>query len=71
MPNFNKVSDAGLWLKVAVLCVAALCCTAFAEDIPISLLDHGYSGLYNLDFSGAQKDFAAWETQHPGNAVAR
>jgi hypothetical protein len=28
-------------------------------------LDRGYSGLYNLDFSGAQKDFSAWEMQHP------
>jgi hypothetical protein len=73
VPNFNKLSDAHSWLKVAILCVFfALCCAAFAEDIetiPVSLLDHGYSGLYNLDFSGAQKDFVAWETENPGNAV--
>jgi hypothetical protein len=32
-------------------------------------LDHGFSGLYNLDFAGAQKDFAAWQAQHPENPV--
>jgi hypothetical protein len=28
-------------------------------------LDRGYLGLYNLDCSGAQKDFSVWELQHP------
>jgi hypothetical protein len=28
-------------------------------------LDRGYLGLYNLDFSRAQKDFSVWELQHP------
>jgi hypothetical protein len=32
-------------------------------------LDRGYLGLYNLDFSGAQKDFSAWESQHPDDPV--
>jgi hypothetical protein len=35
----------------------------------VSLLDQGFSGLYNLDFAGAQDDFAAWETQHPENPM--
>ena len=34
-----------------------------------SLLDQGFSGLYNLDFAGAQKDFAAWQSQHPDDPV--
>jgi hypothetical protein len=45
---------------------------AWAQSVaaaPASLLDRGYSNLYNLDFSGAQEDFLAWETQHPGDAV--
>jgi hypothetical protein len=32
-------------------------------------LDRGYLGLYNLDFSGAQKDFSAWQVQHPDDPV--
>ncbi len=28
-------------------------------------LDRGFNGLYNLDFTGAQKDFSAWEAAHP------
>jgi hypothetical protein len=34
-----------------------------------SLLEHGFSGLYNLDFAGAQKDFSSWEAQHPDDPV--
>lgn len=44
-----------------------------AEDIPrtasVSPLDHGFSALYNLDFPGAQKDFATWHQQHPDDPV--
>jgi hypothetical protein len=32
-------------------------------------LDLGFSGLYNLDFAGAQKDFAAWQQLHPDDPV--
>src|SRR5258708_28522396 len=32
-------------------------------------LDRGYLGLYNLDFSGAQKDFSTWQLQHPDDPV--
>jgi len=42
---------------------------AQAEDVPrpaaVSLLDHGFSGLYNLDFAGAHKDFTTWQQLHP------
>ena len=32
-------------------------------------LDRGFLGLYNLDFTGAEGDFAAWEKQHPDDPV--
>jgi hypothetical protein len=32
-------------------------------------LDRGFLGLYNLDFTGAQKDFSAWEAEHPDDPV--
>ena len=35
----------------------------------LSLLERGFSGLYNLDFAGAQKDFSSWEEQHPDDPV--
>jgi hypothetical protein len=35
----------------------------------VSALDLGFAGLYNLDFSGAQKDFAAWQADHPGDPM--
>src|SRR5437867_3994489 len=34
-----------------------------------SALDHGFAALYNLDFAGAQKDFAAWQKQHPDDPM--
>ena len=74
MWNPTRSFDVRARVRVAVLCVcAALCCVARAEDAPLlassSLLDHGFSGLYNLDFSGAQRDFATWQEQHPDDAV--
>ncbi len=58
---------AALWL----CCAAAL--TTRAENVPstaiVSALDRGFSGLYNLDFAGAQKDFAAWQQMHPDDPV--
>jgi hypothetical protein len=61
--------------------VLRLCCclailfsvTCVAEDganspAP-SALDRGFTGLYNLDFSGAQQEFSSWEKQHPEDPV--
>src|SRR5579863_5989385 len=57
-----------VWVLFCVLCVGA-----YAEDVPkiavVLPLDRGFSGLYNLDFSGAQKDFAAWQKLHPDDPV--
>jgi len=60
--------------KVTVMFVfCALCLMARAEDIPraasVSALDRGFSGLYNLDFAGAEKDFVSWQTMHPDDPV--
>lgn len=56
---------------LALLCV--LCLAAFAEDLPkpalVLPLDRGFSGLYNMDFAGAQKDFSAWQKSHPDDPV--
>ena len=55
----------------SIACV--LCCLAAAEDLPrahpVSRLDHGFAGLYNLDFAGAQKDFAAHQAEHPDDPM--
>jgi len=52
---------------VAVGC--SLCPAVHAKDLPgptaMSPLDRGFAGLYNLDFGGAQQDFAAWQRMHP------
>jgi hypothetical protein len=51
----------------------ALCLMARTEEVPrpavVTALDQGFSGLYNLDFAGAQRDFAAWQQMHPDDPV--
>lgn len=47
---------------------AALAPAVYGKDIPstpVSALDKGFNGLYNLDFSGAQREFVAWQKLHP------
>jgi hypothetical protein len=74
-----KTFEARAWSIVAVLwavCALALIARAEearAEDIPrpagVSALDRGFSGLYNLDFAGAQRDFTDWQQLHPEDPV--
>jgi len=69
-----KTLDARAWSIVTVLWTCcALGLMAAGEDVPRSAgaspLDHGFSDLYNLDFAGAQKDFATWQQLHPDDPV--
>jgi hypothetical protein len=59
---------------VAALCVSLgvqpIAGAAAASEPSVgTALDHGFAGLYNLDFTGAQKDFSSWQTQHPDDPV--
>lgn len=55
---------------VTVSCLAmAIPVPASALDEGSTALDRGFLGLYNLDFSGAQKDFSFWERQHPDDPI--
>jgi|ERR1039458_9812330 hypothetical protein len=58
---------AALWLGCA-LCGAASA-AAGPDAITGTALDRGFLGLYNLDFTGTQKDFSSWEVQHPDDPV--
>ncbi len=66
MPFPSSARKLGLAM---LLCIA--CCPCRAADGgdspqgPGVSLDRGFFGLYNLDFAGAQKEFTAWQTQHP------
>lgn len=76
----RKAIDARAWVLAAIFgTCCALCPTLHAEDIPdakdvpgvtaLSPLDRGFTGLYNLDFGGAQEDFAAWQRMHPDDPM--
>src|SRR5215471_4637580 len=69
-----KAVDARGWLLATVLGVCCfLSAPLHAKDIPgpttVSPLDRGFAGLYNLDFGGAQQDFAAWQRMHPDDPM--
>jgi hypothetical protein len=69
-----KILDARAALIVTALwACCALPPAARAKDIPgpagVSALDRGFFGLYNLDFEGAQEDFAMWKQLHPEDPV--
>jgi len=70
----RKAIDArGRVLAAIFAACCALCPTLFAKDIPgataASPLDRGFTGLYNLDFSGAQEDFSTWQRLHPDDPM--
>jgi hypothetical protein len=69
-----KILDASAWRIVTVLWTCCLLCAgAAAEDTPSVItatsLDRGFSGLYNLDFAGAQREFATWQNEHPDDPM--
>jgi hypothetical protein len=69
-----KTFDARAGIIVAALwagCALSLMARAaeVSRSAPVSALDRGFSGLYNLDFAGAQRDFAAWQQLHPDDPV--
>src|SRR5712671_6651247 len=80
MEHLIKPSDAR---GLSIVAVLSLCLVAHAVTgttalagtasdatvISASALDHGFAGLYNLDFTGAQKNFTAWQSQHPEDPV--
>src|SRR5215470_17300555 len=46
----------------------ALAPAVYGKDVPstpVTSLDKGFNGLYNLDFGGAQQEFATWQRLHP------
>ncbi|MGH9532292.1 MAG: hypothetical protein ACRD2Q_07855 [Terriglobales bacterium] len=57
-----------------ILLLLAPAMPAFAAEPAVhpatGTLDHGYRLLYNLDFDGAQQEFAAWQKQHPDDPLA-
>jgi hypothetical protein len=70
----GKAIDARGWVLAAILgACCALCPNLLAEDTlaptPVSPLDQGFTGLYNLDFGGAEGDFAAWQRMHPEDPI--
>ncbi len=69
-----KTFDARAGIIVAALwagCALSLMARAaeVSRSAPVSALDRGFSGLYNLDFAGAQRDFASWQQLHPDDPV--
>src|SRR6266849_3086380 len=58
--------------QVAVLVTAALVLMTIPQafaDLPSAGLDHGFRRLYDLDFTGGQREFESWEKLIPENPM--
>jgi hypothetical protein len=59
--------------KIAAVAVSALALLLAVPravvGVPSAGLDRGFGRLYDLDFSGAQKEFESWEKVNPENAM--
>ena len=64
----NRVVDWMLVSAVVMLAVLLIAPTGRA-DVRSPSLELGYGRLYDLDFSGAQKEFQSWEQQNPENPM--
>ncbi len=58
-------------IEVAILAAFILLTTIplAAGELPPARLDGGFRRLYDLDFTGAQKEFESWEKLNPGNPM--
>jgi hypothetical protein len=54
---------------VATTLVLLMTVAQAAADLPSARLDRGFLRLYDLDFSGAQKEFESWEKLNPENPM--
>jgi hypothetical protein len=71
MRGLVQAIDARRCGLVTLLCFAVII-PIQASAAPASVrtaLDQGFSGLYNLDFAGAQQDFTKWQQENPTDPV--
>jgi hypothetical protein len=66
--RFALASKCALSALLVAAVVASSDVRTFAS-LPSASLDRGFLRLYDLDFSGAQKEFEAWERTNPENAM--
>src|SRR6267143_2566131 len=74
----NFATDGSTLVRTITSCLGAAFCgcllfmlSAHASPVPLvgTVLDQGFLELYNLKFDVAQRDFAAWEAQHPDDPM--
>jgi hypothetical protein len=61
---FSKLPKVGLAFVLCSITLALLALRASATAAA-DLLDQGYDAMYNLDFTGAHRNFQEWERLHP------
>jgi hypothetical protein len=71
MPALVRSGLRAKQMRVAVLATFILLMTVpqAVADLPSAGLDLGFSRLYDLDFTGAQKEFESWEKLNPENPM--
>lgn len=65
----SKGAAGVITMSSLLLALVLTCAVPLAADTPRLGLETGFQRLYDLDFPGAQKEFASWEKIHPENPM--
>ena len=65
----SKVAADVITMASLLLALVLTCAVPLAADTPRLGLETGFQRLYDLDFPGAQKEFASWEKINPENPM--
>jgi hypothetical protein len=58
-----------LWFTFLATLMLMMTARQAVADVPVVSLDNGFLKLYDLDFTGAQKEFESWEKLNPENPM--
>jgi hypothetical protein len=59
----------GIEVTIVVICLLLMSAPRAVADLPAAGLDRGFGRLYDLDFTGAQREFESWEKVNPENPM--
>jgi hypothetical protein len=59
----------GIEVTIVVICLMLMNAPRAVADLSAAGLDRGFGRLYDLDFSGAQREFESWEKVNPENPM--
>jgi len=69
LPLWLKPRAKGIQVTLLIALVLVISAPLVFADLPSARLDRGFLRLYDLDFSGGQREFESWEKLNPDNPM--